>query len=256
MISAEQCEQIQRETFVAQVESFSTLTSTNDHAIERAIDTSCNKPLLVVAERQTAGRGRGANRWWSNEGALTFSLLLEKVPDVACLPVSLATGVAVCDAIETLTEKTGFGLKWPNDVYVSGLKIAGILVERPAQSKGDVVIGIGLNVNNSMRFAPSEISKAATSLLDVTGLNYELHDVLICMLSQIEKTIAAMTTDQSYLQQRWRQLCILRGKNVVVAAGNLQHVGLCKGIDENGALIIETTSGREKCSSGVVQSFG
>lgn len=252
MITADQCKRIRDETFVSQVEFHSELASTNDVAMERSAEGKLPKPLLVVTGSQTAGRGRGANRWWSSKGALTFSLLLDSAPTSTSLPISLAVGIAVCDTVQALTGESAFRLKWPNDVYHSGRKIAGVLIERPSQMSGDLVVGIGLNVNNSMESAPEEIASIATSLCDVSGRIYELDTVLVHLISQLEQI---MGMEPSQLHDRWQQLCMLTDKDVVVNAGNQQCAGRCLGIDENGALIVETLKGQEKCVSGVVTSF-
>ena len=129
MFTLDQLQQIRRETFVADVEFHEQLSSTNDRAIEVANDPALLKPTLIVARDQTAGRGRGNNQWWSSEGALTFSLLLDG--DASCHQqrpwslVSLSMGVAICDAILALCPDLDVGLKWPNDVHILGRKVAG-----------------------------------------------------------------------------------------------------------------------------------
>ena len=257
-ISAEQCEQIKRETFVADIEVFSQLPSTNDRALERAMSHASEKPLLIIAERQNSGRGRGTNRWWSHDGALTFSLLLERISAAAeaqATPlVSLSMGVAVCEAILSVSPELDVGLKWPNDVFVSGRKVAGVLIECPSPASGDLVIGIGLNVNNSMQIAPAEVARAASSLFDETHRKHDLQLVLMHILKHIEDQIVLLRTDHERLRQRWSDLCILQGRRVVVVAGRRQHAGMCKGIDTDGGLIIQTESETLKCTTGVVQS--
>ena len=255
MFSPEQCERIERETFVARVESHVEVASTNDLAMQRVADTNLRRPLLIHAQRQTAGRGRGDNRWWSGDGALTFSLLVEEVVVPQSLPVSLAVGVAVCDALRAIASDAAFGLKWPNDVYHCRRKIAGILVERPSQSAGDTVIGVGLNVNNSAEAAPAEVSGLATSLREVAGKEYGLHTVLIELLQQIGHTLAAMKTHPEELHARWQRLCLLTGKQVTIATGHRQQSGRCVGIDTAGALIIETKADRLRFATGHVLAF-
>lgn len=246
---------IQRETMVAAVELFESLHSTNDHALQRAADSDCPRPLLVVAEQQTAGRGRGANRWWSESGALTFSLLLEGGTDDPAAPISLAVGVAVCDAIRSLHAGLEPGVKWPNDVFLDGRKIAGILIERPSHDRRDYVVGIGLNVNNSLQQAPADVADVATSLIDVAGSPRDLHAVLAELLHQIDRAVSSLATNPEWLRARWRELCILDGRHVLVEAGNRQVAGICRGIDNSGALLVETPDGVQSCISGSVASF-
>lgn len=255
MTSIVDCERIKKETLVADVEVFATLPSTNDHALKRAADRDCQKPLLIFAEQQTAGRGRGTNRWWSDGGALTFSLLTESIPTASSSSISLAMGVAACDAIRGLGGDLDAGLKWPNDVYLAGRKVGGILIERLSYHSGDLVVGVGLNVNNSLHCAPAEISETATSLVDVARRLHNLQLVLIRLLQHIEKAFAALRSDQRWLQHRWRELCILSGRRVVVDIAHRRHAGLCQGIDDDGALIVQTASGPVKCVNGVVKAF-
>jgi len=248
-------ERIKQQTMVADVEWFATLPSTNDHAVQQARNRDCRKPLLVLAEQQTAGRGRGANQWWSEQGALTFALLIDSIQDVPNAFISLAMGVAVCDAIRSFDGALDAGLKWPNDVYLADRKAGGILIERPSMNNGDCIIGIGLNVNNSTRSAPAEILDKATSLLDMGQQEYELQAVLIHLLQHIERALGAIGDDLDKLRGRWRELCILRGRQLEVDLGDRSHIGMCQGIDDDGALVIETASGPARCTTGVVKSF-
>lgn len=254
MLTPDECRRLRDDTFVDQVENLAETSSTSDYAIERALDEDCRKPLLVVAARQTAGRGRGTNRWWSDDGALTFSLLLDSIPQATGgLPVSLALGVALCNSVRTLTDDPEFGVKWPNDIYHAGRKVAGILIERPARAEGNLVVGIGLNVNNPMAHAPTEIAARATSLRETSGRTHKLPQVLTVILEHIERTIDSMTTRRNWLPDQWNQLCLLKGTNVAVDAGRHSFEGLCQGVDQQGALVVDTPSGRKKCISGDVR---
>ena len=152
-------ERIVAETFVDRVDYHEETDSTNSRAAQLAAgvvdDRSC---VLVLADHQTAGRGRGTNRWWSTRGGLTFSVLLR--PDAIALPtarwpqISLTAGLAVCEAIESVEPELAPQLKWPNDVYLRGRKLSGILVEATDGKQRNVVLGIGLNVHNSAESAP------------------------------------------------------------------------------------------------------
>src|SRR5437867_3588245 len=118
---------------VARIDYHESVGSTSDRALELGAFGDTELPLLVLAERQTAGRGRGANRWHSTDGAMTFSLALEAPPDR--LPpsrwpqVALVGGLAMCEALQSLAPAADFRVKWPNDVYLGSGKICGILSE-------------------------------------------------------------------------------------------------------------------------------
>ena len=112
-------------------------------------------PSLVLTCEQTAGRGRKGNAWWSSTGALTFTLVVnaDELPmsSERRPMISLATGLAVRDALQTHLPEQEFSLKWPNDVFTGEQKICGILVEQHSiADRQAVLIGIGINVNNSL----------------------------------------------------------------------------------------------------------
>jgi len=137
--------------------------STNDDAVQAA-SAGAAHGALFVAERQHAGRGRGGHRWESCAGEhLTFSLLLRELPPAECLPLmTLVVGLALRDAICAHTHLDP-RLKWPNDVYLQGRKVAGILVESRVQGGQHrlVVVGVGLDVNGG-GFAGELADKATT----------------------------------------------------------------------------------------------
>ena len=121
--------------------------STNDRAAELSRQSRLDCPFLVLTNRQTAGRGRGPNRWWSTAGALTFTLILEIEPE--SLPterwprIALAAGGAVCEALEQAVPEASVQVKWPNDVYLCGKKVGGILVEARPSKRDACSSGLG-----------------------------------------------------------------------------------------------------------------
>ncbi len=252
-------ERIQAETFVAQVEFHRQLGSTNDRGLELAGRDACRFPLLVLAESQTAGRGRGPNRWWACRGALTFSVLLEteaaQLPPSQWPQASLTAGLAVCEAVEDLLTEDDIGLKWPNDVYLRNRKVCGILVEVPRDRKGVLVIGIGINVNNSLKAAPADLASTATSLSEAAGRQLALSDVLVRVLQRISQRFCWIGSRDDELRQRWRDRCLLTNRTVHLDLGPRRVVGLCQGIDDEGALVVRTADGPERCFAGVVTQF-
>src|SRR5262245_44814835 len=184
---------------LAQVEHHAEVGSTSDRALEVAVREDVKLPLLVLADRQTAGRGRGSNRWWAGDGALTFSMVIAPAPDQlppASWPrVSLAAGLAICQALESLAPRALFQVKWPNGVYAEGRKISGILIESPAPSRGRLVIGIGVNVNNSLNQAPQDFRSLATALCDLDGQQRDLTSVLIGILVELDKELPNLARD-------------------------------------------------------------
>ena len=256
MFSATDIERIKSATFVADVEHHREIGSTNDRALVLAADAERAAPLLVVADRQTGGRGRGANRWWAGDGALTFSLLLEAAawglaPD-RWPRISLTAGLAVCEALLDLLPGADAGLKWPNDVFLSGRKVCGILIEIPPGQSGRMVVGIGVNVNNSFAAAPGELKSIGVALCDAAGYRFSLADVLIGVLRRLDARLQSLTDDDD-LSQRWRTFCILHGRSVSILSGSRRLAGVCQGIDHDGALLLATPRGEERCYAGVVE---
>ena len=172
-------EKIRKNSFIAAVEHYAEINSTNDRALAAAREANTRLPLLIVADEQTAGRGRGSNRWWTGPGSLAFSLLIECVGRDARAPacagppdslIPLAVGVALVEAIAPLVTGHEIGIHWPNDVMLDGRKLAGVLVE--GLPGGKSVIGIGVNTNNTTADAPADVrvSRRHTSRRDATDL--------------------------------------------------------------------------------------
>lgn len=245
------------ETFVRQVEFHAEIGSTNDRALDLAMaEVTTATPLLIWALQQTAGRGRGANRWWASEGALTFSLLLDTaelgLPQERWPQVSLATGLAVCSALQDLLPGTDISLKWPNDVFLMGRKICGILVEIPQRQSGKLVVGIGINVNNSLANAPPEIVNKATALCDVSHRAWDMATVLIHVLQHLAEHLRQLATDDAALATRWDELCFLRGRTIQHTVGDRVTLGVCQGVDRQGALLLRTETGITRVLGGVI----
>jgi len=202
-------------------------------------------PALFLARRQTGGRGRGGKRWWAESGALTFSLaipvdsfgsLAEQIPRL-----SLAAAVAVNETVCRLAPEVPGGIKWPNDVYLHGRKIAGLLIELPSAVRRAAVIGVGLNVNNSLESAPAELRASATSLVDATRQRFDLTEVLTDLLSRLHARLGQAAGDDAELSGLWQRRSLLDGRQLAVRRGTETLRGRCRGLDERGALLLETS---------------
>lgn len=249
-------QRIHSQGIVRSIECHSALASTSDRALELAGREVLDTPLLVLAEVQTGGRGRGTNRWWAGPGALTFSLVLEaeriRVPPERWPKLALTAGLAVSDAISEFVPGAAIGLKWPNDVYLRGKKISGILVEVPSSRSGRVVLGIGINVNNSLSAAPPELRAGATSLIDEAERRFDLTDVLAAILGRLDREFASLAAADVDLSERWRASCLLEGQPLAVTTGAERVEGVCTGVDRDGALLVSTTAGLRRIYSGTV----
>ncbi len=249
-----------KETSLQHVEYHARLPSTNTLAAELLQPLLQRSPALVITPEQTAGRGRRSNGWWSAAGALTFSLVLKssEIPLAAERRslVAIATGLAVQKVLQQLAGDRSLDLKWPNDVLCGGRKICGILVEQQGTGEHQgVIIGVGINVANSLRDAPAEISGMATSLTDLTGVDHDLNDVLVLLLNQIDQRIAQFAVQPRQALAEVNRVSLLNGRMVTIRNDAGATSGECLGIDSDGCLVISTASGPVTCSSGVVEHW-
>lgn len=247
--------QLIAETMVNSVEFHQELASTNDRGLELARSQERALPCLIVAESQTKGRGRGANRWWSSEGALTFSMILStksyEVTENRLPLVSLTVGLSICQIVRQMLPSAAVGLKWPNDVYVDERKLCGILIEAPFQDH--LVVGVGLNVNNTFHQAPMDVRHLGIALVDISNMEYDRRDILKRLITQIETQLKRLSHDCVRLTSEWKKYDILAGERVRVEFSQDRYVeGLCKGIDEDGALLVEGGQNLQRCLAGTV----
>ena len=242
------------ETFVAGVEHHRSVGSTNDLAKSRASEGPGRLPLLIVADEQTAGRGRGSNRWWTGDGSLALSLLVDGRRmgiDTGRSPLAaLATAVAVVETAAPLLPDHTVGIHWPNDVMVAGRKLSGILVEVLAGRLH--VVGIGLNTNNSMNDAPDELRHRATTMLDLTGRRVDHTEVLSSLLGNIDRMLGRLATTPEHVAGRADELCLQHGQMLTIRSGSRTTTGRFEAIAPDGALVLTTPGGRQTFHSGVL----
>ena len=243
-------------TFVRRIEFRPETGSTNDDALKSAaLDRPT--PLLVIADAQTGGRGRGRNQWWAKDGALTFSLVVDPAAFGIEQPrwplLSLAAALAVADTLGECAAGCHIGLKWPNDLQLNRKKVCGILVETLPGRSDRLVIGIGLNVQNSLQEAPVELRDIATSVVDETGFEWELTDVLSQLLQCLEERLKRLGANEIPLQTEWARHCVLTGRRVSLEAAGQRVEGMCRGIDANGAILLEDGGQTKSWFGGVVR---
>jgi BirA family biotin operon repressor/biotin-[acetyl-CoA-carboxylase] ligase len=221
-----------------------TTDSTNERAKELAL-AGAPHGTLVTADEQTAGRGRQGRQWLAPPGkALLMSVILRHLGG-AQAHVPLAAALAVCEAAELSAPPVHCTIKWPNDVWIDGRKLAGILVEGRPQ-EGWAVLGIGLNVGTTEDEFPGELRGLATSLSASTGAEPPpLDAVLGHLLNALE---ARLADSPDAIVGSWRERDALSGRKVRWQGGE----GTATGIDESGALIVDTDSGRVTLDAGEV----
>tara|TARA_R110002111_G_scaffold177322_1_gene243370 strand:- start:2030 stop:2836 length:807 start_codon:yes stop_codon:yes gene_type:complete len=264
--TAEDLKAIQTETFIEHLDYFESLASTNTWALQtHCSPTKANPtrdislPSLVLTGKQTAGRGRGSNAWWSPEGGLTFSLVVDvgqiQIPLEQQPLIALATGLAVCETLEKYLPDYDLKLKWPNDVYLQSKKVSGILVETAANQPGLVVIGVGLNLNNSFLSAEDGLQSTGTSLYETTRQKYSPASTLIDLINGIENRLYDVASEKTEFMSAWRQYCLLTGRAVRINTGRETKQGTCLEIDDQGFLILKTEAGLERIISGTIEHF-
>lgn len=249
-------EHLQSKTPLGQLEFREEASSTNDIALELIENENTKYPLLVLTESQTSGRGRSTNQWWSAKGALTFSIALA-ANSTNLAPnrwpmASMTAGLAVCEALEQFLPDADLNIKWPNDVFANKRKICGILVETPRLHKKNLIIGIGINVNNSISNAPAEIADLATSMCDLGGRTFSLPDVLESVVTKLIDRLAWLGSRDQDLRKRWTSRCLLTNQKIQVNSPAKELTGICQGIDEEGALLLKTEAGLERCFAGTI----
>ncbi len=228
---------------------FDSIDSTNAQAL-RAISEGRAAPFFVLAERQTAGRGRRGRQWVSPFAEnLYYSLVLRIEGGMRQLEgLSLVVGLAVMRTLQTFGVVDA-GLKWPNDVLVNNQKIAGILLELVGDPADvcHVVLGVGINVNMQ---AANEIDQAWTSMRRETGLNVD-RNLLVARLNQNLQADLERHRQGGFavFQQEWEQAHLWQKQAVSLIAGVNRIDGIVLGIDGQGALRLEV-DGLEKSFSG------
>ena len=204
---------------------------------------------LFVAETQTAGKGRRGRCWQSPAGSsISMSILLRPVMNPSDAP--MLTLVMAYAATKALREKTelDIGIKWPNDLVVSGKKISGILTEMSAEIDyiNHVVIGIGINVN--MESFPEDIAKTATSLRIEAGKEFRRFELIAAIMEHFEKAYEAVCEAGSLepIMEDYNRLLVNCGRRVRVLEPEHEYDALALGIDKTGELQVECEDGSRK----------
>jgi BirA family biotin operon repressor/biotin-[acetyl-CoA-carboxylase] ligase len=232
------------------------LASTNDRAAELLAAGAVELPLLIVADEQTAGRGRGANRWWTGAGSLAMSLVV--APEHLGLPpqgrfpmVALAAAVAIVETVAPLLPGHRVGLDWPNDVRADARKLAGILIE--VLPGGRHVVGIGLNTNNSLADAPPALRETVATLYELTGRTHDQTQILVSLLQQLQREFARLASAAEQIAERANALCLQYRRTLTIQSGSQTIAGVCRGIAPDGALRLDTREGERRLYSGVLK---
>jgi BirA family biotin operon repressor/biotin-[acetyl-CoA-carboxylase] ligase len=253
--------ELARSPFAGRVRHFASIDSTNTLAMHEA-EEGQESGTVYLADEQTGGRGRGAHSWHSAPGSgLYVSILLRpRLAPADILWVSLATGLAVQQAIREITS-LDVDLRWPNDLLLSGRKLGGILTELNAEVTRvrHAVIGIGINVHQPA--FPPELASLATSLTIETGQEWSRQDLLVAVLRHVDREISRLTTqDLDAVTADIRERLTagsswIKGKPVVVSESDT-FAGITDGLDSRGFLRVRTADGVRTVLSGGVREGG
>lgn len=235
------------------VDALAECDSTSSELLRRA-DKGAPAGTVIVADRQSAGRGRRGRQWLSApEASLTFSLLWRFTgPPGQLAGLSLAVGVALARGLESLGA-TRICLKWPNDVLLERdgdfAKLAGILIELASDRRGtQAIIGIGLNL-----YPPAEeLPQPAAGLAQAMTALPDRHVVLASLLAALAEVLETFAVDGFFgLKTEWQQHHAWQGLPVQILGDDAEPlVGVCLGADNDGALLLETPAGIQRILSG------
>ncbi|MCK9572467.1 MAG: biotin--[acetyl-CoA-carboxylase] ligase [Candidatus Omnitrophica bacterium] len=229
--------------FIAKVIDYSDcLSSTNDLAMQLGMQNAASG-TLVVAESQTKGRGRLGRSWFSPKyKGIYFSLLLRpKIAPESSPVLTILIAVSMAEAVKEISG-LDIQIKWPNDLFLAGKKLAGILTEMNAEADkvNFMVMGVGLNVNNDKK----SLASGATSLKEHTMKDLNRAQLLQEILRRIEKNYIFWEQKGAHtIIEKWRQLSCTLGKRVKVYCQHKHIEGSAADIDKDGGLLIRKESG-------------
>jgi BirA family biotin operon repressor/biotin-[acetyl-CoA-carboxylase] ligase len=219
---------------------YPSLTSTMDVA-KREAQQGAAEGTIIIADEQTAGKGRMKRLWLSPRGTIALSVIL--YPDVAYLPsLVMLASLATVHSIEAVTGLEA-QVKWPNDVLIRGKKVCGILVE--SELRRDIVnyaiVGIGVNVNLRLADFP-EILPIATSLSDELGREVSRLELIRRLLVEIERLYLALPAGGS-IYEEWRDKLVTLGRRVSVNWGITSYEGIAESVASDGSLLLRHSDG-------------
>ena len=226
---------------------FEELDSTNIRINELAND-GAEHGTVIVADRQTAGKGRRGRTWESPSGTnLYFSILLR--PEIATEKAAMLTLIMAYSTAKLLRENWNLQaeIKWPNDLVISGKKICGILTEMSLEGYeiGHVVVGTGINVN--VTDFPEDLKDKATSLYLESNLIFDrkklLNEVLKEFWKQYNKFLEVQ--DLSFMKDSYNEMLVNRNREVLVLEPGNEYQAIARGIDDTGELLVEKKDGSQ-----------
>jgi BirA family biotin operon repressor/biotin-[acetyl-CoA-carboxylase] ligase len=225
---------------------FEETTSTND-VIEKLARDKVKEGVVVFAESQSKGRGRLGRKWISPaRKGLWFSILLR--PNIHPLAVTQMTIAAATALFRAIRAQTGVTpeIKWPNDILIRGKKVAGILTELSAETDRIkyVILGVGIDVNQTAAEFPADLRRIATSLRIETGQKQNRAELAVKILHELDRDYEHVREGRfEDLSAEWEKHCSTIGHQVVIHVGDRKIQGRAEALDTDGALLIRTQHG-------------
>ncbi len=236
---------------------FREVGSTNDVAKALAEEGAAHGEV-VVAEGQTAGRGRRGRTWASPPGRNVYLsvILRPELPPARAPELTLLASVALCQVVQQAGVPAA--IKWPNDLMVGGRKVAGVLTEMAAELDQVqwIVLGVGVNVNTRTEDFPPELRESATSLCIERGQPVPRALFAAAALTALEEWLDRHAAEGfGPIRAKWREMSDTLGREVRVRAPGCDIEGLAEDVDETGALLVRTRTGLERVLAGDVESL-
>ena len=225
---------------------FDEIDSTQNYALQISNNTNENG-AIIIAEKQTHGKGRLNRKWYSPEGGIWLSVIIHpelQISDATIIP--LAASLALCESIKKV-HKIKTNVKWPNDITIDDKKVAGMLIDTSIQGNKveNLVLGIGINFAVNIQQIEKRLKKS-TNFYGVTSLFPEKNspskiELLVQFLLELEKVINSLIKGKNaQIIRDWSKHTNMFGKTISVNTGNGKISGIAKKIDSDGALIIKT----------------
>ena len=225
---------------------FDEIDSTQNYALQISNNTNENG-AIIIAEKQTHGKGRLNRKWYSPEGGIWLSVIIHpelQISDATIIP--LAASLALCESIKKV-HKIKTDVKWPNDITIDDKKVAGMLIDTSIQGNKveNLVLGIGINFAVNIQQIEKRLKKSP-NFYGVTSLFPEKNspskiELLVQFLLELEKVINSLIKGKNaQIIRDWSKHTNMFGKAISVNTGNGKISGIAKKIDSDGALIIKT----------------
>jgi len=223
---------------------FDATCSTQSEAKKWLEQNRATRPLLFNTFKQTKGFGRYDRTWWSGQGSLSFSIVLPFDKSLFQFPVTLMIGLSIIKSLEKTSVIDTLEIRWPNDIYHKNKKLGGILTEKISDVSGRdiLLIGVGLNINNSSSLAPPDLKNKIISISEIINKEIPLDDVLVCIVKDILFELnEPCDIDTILIDFKVRDNLI--GSYISIVTGeNKQYEGEYSGIDKRGGLVLKKGS--------------